>query len=82
MRKNPSRYFLFADTELEIKTKQVDDFIYLWERGHSLRNIARQIKLDHNTTGLLCYDLSMHERIHPRPNGIFDNMAVMKHEGT
>lgn len=76
MRKNKDRYFLLSDVELEVKQQQVDDFIYLWEQGHPLREITRKLKLTHDVSALLCFDLSMNERIEPRANGVFDNLVA------
>lgn len=74
------RYFMLQDIDLDITEGKVEDFIYLWEQGHTLMNIKKKLKMEYNDVCILLFDLCTKERVKPRPNGIWNNLSVMGDE--
>lgn len=78
-------YMLFSQkahefVDFDFKTKQVTDFIELWNQGKSLAEIATAIRRNEVECALLAMDLHILEKINERPNGIFGSPLEMEGE--
>jgi hypothetical protein len=80
-------YRALEDYDLLFPLKEVTDFIYLWQHGHSLENIWRFLKSKYSKArtfdeiSLLLFDLSAKGKVEPRAQGIKEAVWADEQEG-
>lgn len=68
-------YHLFDDDKLDLNltftTKQLDDFLDMWEDGISVENIAKKLKRKPSEIALLVFDHAERGLIEARETGVY-----------
>lgn len=75
LRKTPrGPLYLCEDMDLTTSQQELDDFVFLWEQGHSVKNIATFLKRPTDEILLMIVDQASKEVITARPGGIFGRL--------
>jgi hypothetical protein len=68
-------YYALENFDLRFTEVEIDEFIELWNQGHSLKDIAKFLKKHNknrtfNEVSLLLFELSANRKVKKRKNGI------------
>lgn len=82
MRKKQAFKYILADCDLSFREKDIEDFKFLWNEGHSLETIYKFLrKRDYERTYdevcLLLFDLSRKGEVAKRKNGIYEEVELI-----